>query len=120
MGFEEDCIAATDDFKNNLSKEEQNEVEVEVELGQLPSVADSSVFCPVRLRRDLAGSGYLTSHRAGFHRVELPMVGLLQEPAGGSVVEHLVCTRASPALPSPAAAPPARPPLCSDCSPTTP
>ena len=80
--------------------------QVELELGQLPSESSSSVFsCPVRLSGEPGGSGYLASHRAGLHRVELPMVGLLQEELlpdlslAGSQVEHLVCTRASSSLP---------------------
>jgi len=78
---------------------------VELELGQLPSLADSSVFdCPVRLSGDPSGASYLASHCAGLHRVELPMVGLLRDDSPdlsscGSTVEHLVCTRASPSLP---------------------
>ena len=79
---------------------------VELELGQLPSLADSSVFdCPIRLSGDPSGASYLASHCAGLHRVDLPMVGLLHDDspdlsACASTVEHLVCTRASPNLPS--------------------
>jgi len=79
---------------------------VELELGQLPSLADSSVFdCPVRLSGDPSGACYLASHCAGLHKVDLPMVGLLRDDSPdlsscGSTVEHLVCTRASPSLPS--------------------
>jgi len=78
---------------------------VELELGQLPSLADNSVFdCPLRLSGDPSGSSYLASHRAGLHKVDLPMVGLLRDNSPdlsscGSTVEHLVCTRASPSLP---------------------
>jgi len=78
---------------------------VELELGQLPSLADSSVFdCPVRLSGDPSGASYLASHCAGLHKVDLPMVGLLRDDSpdlsvSGSTVEHLVCTRASPSLP---------------------
>jgi len=78
---------------------------VELELGQLPSLANSSVFdCPVRLSGDPSGDSYLSSHCAGLHKVDLPMVGLLRDDSPdlslcGSSVEHLVCTRASPSLP---------------------
>jgi len=78
---------------------------VELELGQLPSLADSSVFdCPVRLSGDPTGASYLASHCAGLHKVDLSMVGLLRDDnpdlsACGSTVEHIVCTRASPSLP---------------------
>jgi len=78
---------------------------VELELGQVASGAGDSVFeCPVRLVEEVGGGGYLASHRAGLHRVGLPMVGLLLEDSpdlarAASTVEHLVCTRAAASLP---------------------
>ena len=49
--------------------------------------------------------GYLATHPAGLHNVQLPMVTVLKQAettdapdldAGSSIVEHLVCTRPSP------------------------
>jgi len=83
---------------------------VELEIGM---VAHDDVYsCPLILTPyDSVHSqpGYLATHPAGLHNVQLPMVSVLKQAektddpdlnAGSSIVEHLVCTRPTPSSPS--------------------